>query len=283
MLRVKIRYRTNNIIVYGYLLSHVRRVTWIRIVDDIPGKIIENKRVAPGYFRLAMKLERPPGKVSPGQFIMLKVPGEEMFLRRPFSIFDSRGRTLTVMYRVVGKGTAGLSGAPKKAPVMVLGPLGRGFTIRKRDAFVVVAGGIGFAGVNMLLKELGGKATLLFGVGAEEEISVAEGLRNVPVHFSTLDGSRGFRGDVVSLLGQHLDTCRGMDVEVFACGPAGMVKSLKTLLEPRRVPCQVSVEERMACGMGLCFGCVVETKDENNPFKRVCKEGPVFSLWDLSI
>jgi dihydroorotate dehydrogenase electron transfer subunit len=62
-----------------------------------------------------------------------------------------------------------------------------------------------------------------------------------------------------------------------------MVKSLKTLLEAAKVPCQVSVEERMACGMGLCFGCVVETKDETNPYKRVCKEGPVFSLWDLSL
>ncbi len=261
----------------------MRGMTRIRTVDDIPGKIIENKSVAPGYFRLSVRLERPLGKVSPGQFIMLKVPGDEVFLRRPFSIFDSRSRVLTVMYRVVGKGTASLSDAPKKASVMVLGPLGRGFTIRKRDAFIVVAGGIGFAGVNMLLKKLKGKATLFFGVGAREEISVAEGLRNVTAHFSTLDGSRGFRGDVVSLLGQHLDACREMDVEVFACGPAGMVKSLKTLLEPQRVPCQVSVEERMACGMGLCFGCVVGTKDENNPFKRVCREGPVFSLWDLSL
>ncbi|HOW55671.1 MAG TPA: dihydroorotate dehydrogenase electron transfer subunit [Syntrophorhabdaceae bacterium] len=252
-------------------------------MDDIPGRIIENINVAPGYFRLVIRLERPLGKASPGQFVMLKIPGEEVFLRRPFSIFGSRGKTLVVMYRVAGKGTGCLSQALKKSPVMVLGPLGRGFTIKKRDAYLVVAGGIGFAGTRMLLEKLGEKATLFFGVGAKEELSVAEDLSGICVHVSTLDGSRGFRGDVVSLLGQHLDACRQKDMEVFACGPAGMVKSLRALLESGHIPCQVSVEERMACGMGLCFGCVVATNDEINPFKRVCKEGPVFSIWDLSL
>ncbi len=252
-------------------------------MDDTPGKIIENVNVAAGYYRLTAKLERPPGRISPGQFIMLKVPGSEVFLRRPFSIYDSRGRTLTIMYRIVGKGTASLREARKGAPVMVLGPLGRGFTVKKKDAYIVVAGGIGFAGVRMLLKKLGGKATLLLGVGGKEELFLAEGLKGPRVLASTLDGSSGFKGDVVALLGEHLGAYQGKDVEIFACGPAGMVKSLKTLLEPDRVPCQVSVEERMACGMGLCFGCVVATRDETNPYKRVCKEGPVFSLWDLSL
>ena len=252
-------------------------------MDDIPGKIIENVNVTAGYYRLTIGLERPLGKVFPGQFIMLKIPGQELFLRRPFSIYGSRGRTLTVMYRVVGKGTDVLSMAPGKASVMVLGPLGRGFTIEKRDDCLVVAGGIGFAGVRMLLKKLGGRATLFFGVNREEELRIAQDLEGVRVLAATLDGSGGFKGDVVTLLGEHLDAYRGNNIEVFACGPSGMVKSLKALLGPAGIPCQVSVEERMACGMGLCFGCVVETKDETNPYKRVCKEGPVFNLWDLSL
>ncbi len=253
-------------------------------MDDIPGNIIENASIAADYRRLTIRLERPLGRVTPGQFIMLKIPDREIFLRRPFSIYNSRGRTLTVMYRVVGKGTDALGTAPKKTPVMVLGPLGCGFRVRKASTCLVVAGGIGYAGVRMLLRRLGGRATLFLGVTGKEELRIAGDLDKGPrVLTATLDGSAGFAGDVVSLLGKHLDDYRGKSPEVFACGPSGMVKSLKALLEAARIPCQVSVEERMACGMGLCFGCVVETKDETNPYKRVCKEGPVFSLWDLSL
>ncbi|MDD3844775.1 MAG: dihydroorotate dehydrogenase electron transfer subunit [Syntrophorhabdaceae bacterium] len=252
-------------------------------MDDIPGKIIENGCVAAGYRRLRVSLERPLGKVSPGQFVMLKIPDGEIFLRRPFSIYNSQGRTLTVVYRVVGKGTDALSAAGRKAPVMVLGPLGHGFTVTKGTTRLVVAGGIGYAGVRMLLRRLGDRATLFLGVTGKEELRMAEDLEGPEVFASTMDGSSGFAGDVVGLLGQHLGEYRGKSPEVFACGPQGMVKSLKTLLEPHGIPCQVSVEERMACGMGLCFGCVVATRDEASPYKRVCKEGPVFSLWDLSL
>jgi dihydroorotate dehydrogenase electron transfer subunit len=252
-------------------------------MDDIPGKIVENCSVTAGYRRLRVKLDRPLGKVSPGQFVMVKIPGREIFLRRPFSIYGSQGRTLTIMYRVVGKGTDALSMAVNKAPVMVLGPLGRGFTAGKGTTPVVVAGGIGYAGVRMLLRRLRGRATLFFGVTGKEELRMAEDLEGTKVLTSTMDGSCGFAGDVVTLLGQHLGDYRGKSPEIFACGPVGMVKSLKGLLDPYRIPCQVSVEERMACGMGLCFGCVVATRDETSPYKRVCKEGPVFSLWDLSL
>jgi dihydroorotate dehydrogenase electron transfer subunit len=75
----------------------------------------------------------------------------------------------------------------------------------------------------------------------------------------------------------------GDNVEVFTCGPEPMLKSLRTLLEKEKVPCQVLVEERMACGLGLCFGCVIETIDEAEPFRRVCKEGPVFDLWQIRL
>jgi dihydroorotate dehydrogenase electron transfer subunit len=252
-------------------------------MDDIPGKMTGNDCVTGAYRRLTVGLTRPLGRVSPGQFVMVKVPDRDIFLRRPFSIYDSRGRALTIMYRVVGRGTDALSAAVRGTPLMVLGPLGRGFTPGKGNTPIVVAGGIGYAGVRMLLKRLGDRATLFFGVTGKDELRLADDLKDTRVLASTMDGSSGFAGDVVSLLGRYLDDYRGKRPEVFACGPSGMVKSLKALLEPGRIPCQVSVEERMACGMGLCFGCVVATRDEANPYKRVCKEGPVFSLWDLSL
>ena len=252
-------------------------------MDDIQGKIIENVNVAPGYYRITIMLSKPLGRVSPGQFVMIGVPGREVFLRRPFSIYGVREKRMTVMYRVVGTGTAFLSKAATGVGVMVLGPLGRGFTLKKTGECLVVAGGIGFAGLKMVIDKLGDRATLFLGITEKAELSITEGLKIRCMHTSTLDGSNGFKGNVVDLLGKHLDSYRGKNVEIFACGPVGMVKSLKALLGPVRIPCQVSVEERMACGMGLCFGCAVETKDEANPFKRVCKEGPVFSLWDLSL
>ena len=253
------------------------------MMDDIPGKIVENSSIIPGYHRLTIRLERPLGKVTPGQFVMLKVPDHEIFLRRPFSIYDARLTALTIMYRVVGKGTEALSRAQKKAPVMVLGPLGHGFTIPERGACLVIAGGIGLAGVRMLLKKLGKKAILFMGMNVKSELSLLSDLKDIEIMAATLDGSHGFHGNVISLFSEHFASYRTKDPRIFACGPQGMIISLKDFLEPERVPCQVSIEERMACGMGLCFGCVAETKDKINPFKRVCKEGPVFSLWDLSL
>lgn len=252
-------------------------------MDDIPGKITDNSSITSGYQRLSIRLERPLGKITPGQFVMLKVPDHEIFLRRPFSIYDARSNTVTIMYRIVGKGTQALSRAQKKASVMVLGPLGHGFTIPDKTTRLVVAGGIGFAGVRMLLKRLGDRAVLFLGVTGKDELSMLSDLKSTQVMTATLDGSHGFKGDVITLLGENLDNYQAKDLHIFACGPRGMVKSLKSLLEPDRIPCQVSIEERMACGMGLCFGCVAETSDSINPFKRVCKEGPVFNLWDLSL
>lgn len=252
-------------------------------MDDIPGRVANNNTITAGYNLLTVKLERSLGNVKPGQFIMLKIPSREIFLRRPFSIYDIRGKKLTIMYRIVGKGTDALGLAPKNAPVRVLGPLGNGFTIPRQGQCLVVAGGIGFAGVRMLLKTLGSRATLFAGVNNKEECAIVRDVTDVDTFISTLDASHGFAGNVVDLLRLKLADFRGQDCCVFACGPKGMLVSLAKILEPEGIPCQVSVEERMACGLGLCFGCVVKTKDLENPFKRACKEGPVFDLWDLSL
>lgn len=252
-------------------------------MDDIPGKIIDNEAIAPGYHSLIIRLERPLGEVAPGQFVMLKVPDHEVFLRRPFSIYDVRNAKVTIMYRVVGKGTDALRRARKGAPVMVLGPLGHGFTIPDRGSCLVIAGGIGYAGVRMLLRKLGKRGILFLGVTGKTELPILSDLRDRRVMTATLDGSDGFSGNVISLFREQFASYRTKDPRIFACGPRGMIISLKEFLEPDRIPCQVSIEERMACGLGLCFGCIAETKDDINPFKRVCKEGPVFDLWDLSL
>jgi dihydroorotate dehydrogenase electron transfer subunit len=252
-------------------------------MEDTRGTVTLNRKIAGGYHLLRLRLAKPMGKVQPGQFVMVKVPDKEIFLRRPFSIYDCGASSLTLMYRVVGAGTESLSRTQKGAEMLVLGPLGKGFRIEKRDVYLIVAGGIGIAGVHRLAKTLGGKGVLFFGCSTKEEAVLLGVLGASGAKISTLDGSCGFKGNVVELLRREMESLRGESLEVFACGPEGMVRSLRSALEPERVPCQVLLEERMACGLGLCFGCVKKTVDEEEPYKRVCREGPVFDLWQICL
>jgi len=238
--------------------------------------------LAPGYYLLQIRLARSMDRGEPGQFIMLRIPGNEVFLRRPFGIYHYERRVLTIMYRVVGKGTERLSRAKKNEAVFVLGPLGQGFRVKQRDHYAVVAGGIGIAGVHSLIEALGPECTVFFGCGTAEELAVIDDLAPLKPMVATLDGSHGFKGNVVDLLTGQMKAMKG-NREIFACGPDAMLKSLKKAIEKEKVPCQALVEERMACGLGLCFGCVIETIDEEEPFRRVCKEGPVFDLWQIRL
>ena len=251
-------------------------------MNDIEGRIISNSMLLPGYYLLKIRLSRPMEHAEPGQFVMLRIPGNEVFLRRPFGVYHYERQNLTLMYRVVGKGTGRLARATRNEAVSVLGPLGRGFHVGKRDRSIVVAGGIGIAGVHSLIERLKKRATLFYGCATKGEMALIDDLAYLEPVVSTMDGSYGFKGNVVALLGEHLAAIEG-NVEIFTCGPDNMLKSLKRLIEKERVPCQVLVEERMACGMGLCFGCVIETIDDAEPFRRVCKEGPVFDLWHIRL
>lgn len=260
---------------------------WLLVIgenmDDIEGRILSNNTIAPGYCLLRIRLSRSMGVVMPGQFVMVKIPDQDVFLRRPFSIYDYRKGILTIMYKVVGKGTERLSRAPKGASVLTLGPLGRWFSVNGSAIHIVVAGGIGFAGLHALTKTLHGKASIFFGCSSKDEIALLKGAMRPHPFIATLDGSYGFKGNVIQLFKKHLSGLKGKNAEIFTCGPDNMVKSLKGLIEPYRIPCQVLLEERMACGMGLCFGCVRKTTDAQEPYKRVCKEGPVFDLWETSL
>jgi dihydroorotate dehydrogenase electron transfer subunit len=252
-------------------------------MDDIEGKIIQNKEIAPGYHLLKLRLAKPMDPMVPGQFVMLKVPDSEIFLRRPFSIYEYSRKVLSLMYKVVGKGTESLSGAGKNERASVLCPLGKGFSIQKREAYIIVAGGIGIAGVHALVKRLGKEAMIFFGCNNKAELPLLGSAADLNPYISTLDGSYGFRGNVVQLLASHMKAIEDKDVEIFSCGPEKMVTSLKKLLEKKKIPCQASFEERMACGLGLCFGCAKKTIDEDEPYKRVCKEGPVFDIWQVCL
>ncbi len=252
-------------------------------MDDVQGIIVSNNALGQGHFVVTLELARPIGPVLPGQFVMVRMPGAEIFLRRPFSICGIQDEVITIMYKVVGDGSRFLATMQSGDPLMVLGPLGNGFTVDRDRAAVVVAGGIGIAGVRLLAEGHRGPLKVMYGCTTASEAGLLAGLKGGNSLVATVDGSLGFHGTVVDLLATHLEKLRALDPVIFACGPQGMLKSLKGLLEGRPLPCQVAVEERMACGLGLCFGCVVRVEDEENPYRRVCKEGPVFDLWQLSL
>jgi dihydroorotate dehydrogenase electron transfer subunit len=251
-------------------------------MDDLEGRIVENRPVCAHYYRCRVRLQKPIGNVVPGQFIMIKVPSSAIFLRRPFSIYECGKQTITILYRVAGQGTHALARAVRGEHVMILGPLGHGFRVQPGYAPVLVAGGIGIAGLRMLWRQLKGRALMLYGCSTKEETRLLEKVAGGTPGVATLDGSAGFAGTVVELLSRRLESIGGRP-HIYACGPEAMYASLRSLLAESRIPCQVLVEERMACGLGLCFGCVKKTVDEVEPYKRACVEGPVFDLWQLSL
>ncbi len=251
-------------------------------IDDLEGKVLRNRCVSPGHYLLEVKLERPMAAPKPGQFVMLKIPGGDIFLRRPFSIYQYGRGVLSVLYKVAGKGTSALSGASRGQKLVVLGPLGNGFSPLPGHAPVLVAGGIGIAGIHLLWTGVKRTAELFWGCAGMSDIGLLGRIMPHEHHVSTLDGAFGFCGNVVQLLGRHIGEMK-RPIQIFACGPEGMYRELAALLGGKDIPCQALLEERMACGLGLCFGCVRKTLDENEPYKRVCKEGPVFDLWRISL
>ncbi len=233
-------------------------------------KIVSNRQIACGTFRLDLE---NPGlfNVAPGQFFMLRI-NEHICptLRRPLSIADFKDKSIGFIYKVVGEGTRMLTEKRAGEFIDVLGPLGRGFDLSDATLgrVVLVGGGIGVAPL-LYLKEIlhnYNNVEYSFLAGYNTSCEIFADFGNV----ATMDGSRGFKGSVVDYAKQCIDE----NTLVFACGPYGMLGALAKLCNERGCRMQVSLEERMGCGVGACLGCVVMCSDGN--YRRVCKEGPVF-------
>jgi dihydroorotate dehydrogenase electron transfer subunit len=234
----------------------------------------------------------------PGQFLMLRVVDAiDPLLRRPFGLFDVGLFTpeyagcgaqcyAEILYKVVGKGTKLLSSLHHGDLVDLLTPLGRGFEAGPSgEEKVLVGGGIGLAPLYYLAKELvkKGEKVRLFAGGRNRDdiLCITEFERlGVETYVSTDDGTLGDRGLVTEVLERHLSS--GM--RIFTCGPTPMLKAVALLAQKHAVPCQVSMEAYMACGVGACLGCVMKGAnhtDENPDYRCVCKDGPVFDSFEL--
>lgn len=263
--------------------------------------ILANVEVSPGYFR--MRMTAPPEFLTaqPGQFIMVRVfDAIDPLLRRPFGIFDVGVQIasytggadipyLEILYKVVGKGTELLASLHDGDHLDLLAPLGTGFTLEPTPvAPLLVGGGIGLAPLYYLAKELVPRTTVrLFAGGRTKEdiLCITEFERlGVETYVATDDGTLGERGFVTDVLSRALENASSA-ASIYACGPMPMLAAVSTLAQRFQVPCQVSLEAYMACGVGACLGCVIPGKDHSSltpDYRCVCKDGPVFDYRELS-
>jgi len=260
------------------------------------GQIIGNCDIAPGHFLLAIGLPGSFPAPVPGQFVMLRnLENGETLLSRPFSVYGFRKEggqaILELLCRVAGRGTQLLSHLGAGGRVEVLGPLGNGFTVNpvvKR--IILLAGGVGAAPLSFFLQELS-KTENTLSVSAFLGAKTAEIVNALQSRFTgssglrlaTDDGSAGYYGVITDLLGPELQNGDYESTQILACGPTAMTRALVRVLGDKPIRCQVSLEERMACGVGACIGCVVATKDAHGEtiYKRVCKDGPVFDIREI--
>ena len=238
--------------------------------------IESNDAVARDTFRLVLRTDSPVA-VRSGQFVDIDVPG--YFLRRPISVSDSLPDGVVLYYKVVGEGTKVLSEMAPGSALELLLPLGNGFHPEKCAAeALLIGGGLGAAPLYLLAKELlaaGKKATAVLGFNKADEICLVDELKalGVPVHIATMDGSVGTKGFVTDAIA----AAKPAFDRFYTCGPLPMMKAVCAALS---APGEVSLEERMGCGAGFCYGCSVQTA--SGP-RRVCADGPVFDkeevLW----
>jgi dihydroorotate dehydrogenase electron transfer subunit len=264
-------------------------------------QVLSNIEVSPSYFR--MRMTAPPAVLdaTPGQFVMVRVSRAiDPLLRRPFGIYDmgtfmtpyadsGRQTFLEILYKVVGRGTGMMADLHTGDHLDIIAPLGKGFDLgREEEEKVLVGGGVGLAPLYLLARELvkSGKVRLFAGGRSKDDVlCITEFERlGVETYVATDDGTLGDRGLVTQVMMKHLAVGSGAK-RLYACGPMPMLRAVAGIAEEMQVPCQVSLEAFMACGMGACLGCVVKGANhsaETPDYRCVCKDGPVFESTDLS-
>ena len=246
-------------------------------------KILSQNKIADGIY--SMWIETTAAKeAKPGQFIDVYVNDDSKLLPRPISICEVKDDLLRIVYRVVGGGTKIMSTYEEGDEIQIIGPLGNGFDMRDGKA-ILVGGGIGIPPMVELAKNLSekiGKENVISVMGYRDELFLTDELEQFStVVIATEDGSTGTRGTVIDALNEN---GVGGDV-LYACGPIPMLEALKDWANEKDIECQISLEERMACGIGACLACVCKTKEKDEHSnvcnKRICKDGPVFDANEI--
>ena len=249
--------------------------------------VIEQKMIADGICSMWLDAKEIAVQAKPGQFISVYSNDKSRVLPRPISIceIDREKGTLRIVYRVVGKGTEEFSKAEAGDSFEILGPLGNGFPIEeaKGKKVLMIGGGMCVPPMLQTAKEIEGEAIIVSGY-RNQDLFLKEELESAGTLFiATEDGSVGTKGNVV-------DAIRENQIEadmMFACGPKPMLRALKDYALEKGIPCWISMEEKMACGIGACLACVCQSKDVDSHShvhnKRICKDGPVFLSTEVEL
>lgn len=238
--------------------------------------IIRQEEISNGIFSMWLKTEQIAEKAKPGQFISLYCHDGSRMLPRPISIceIDKKDKALRIVYRVAGKGTEEFSGMSTGESIDIVGPLGNGFPLKEKKAFLI-GGGIGIPPMVELAKQLNCEKQMV--LGYRDTMFLQEEFKGLgSMYVATEDGSYGTEGNVLDAIREN-----GLDAEIiYACGPTPMLKAIKEYAMANGIECWLSLEEKMACGIGACLACVCKSKEKDSHThvnnKRVCKEGPVF-------
>ena len=245
---------------------------------QVMAEIIRHTSLSDGIFDMTLKAEEIAKEAKAGQFISVYLNNKSKILPRPISIcgIDKEAGTLRIVYRTVGDGTKELSDYKEGETVKILGPLGNGFTQKDKKA-ILIGGGIGIPPMLELMKQLDCEKTAVLGYRDSDMFLKDEFEAVGDVVISTEDGSYGTKGNVI-------DAIKEQGVEgsiIYACGP------IKAYAEEMGIEAQISMEERMACGIGACLACVCKSKDVGSHShvhnKRVCKDGPVFDAREVEL
>lgn len=246
------------------------------------GKILKMDTLAQQVVSMWVQVPHMSQAARPGQFVSIYSDDKAHLLPRPISIceIDKENGALRFVFRVVGEGTAEFSKKQAGEYLDMLGPLGNGYELRE-DPAIVIGGGIGVPPMLELFRSLKGEKVAVLGYRDANTFLLEEFKKEGPVYISTEDGSLGTKGNVIDCITEN--GLKGQ--QLYACGPKPMLLGVRSYAKENDLKAQISLEERMACGIGACLACVFETTKvdahSNVKNKRICKDGPVFDLDEL--
>ena len=246
-------------------------------------KVISQESIANGIFSMWIETENIAGDAVAGQFISVYCNEGSRLLPRPISICEIEDNRLRIVYRVVGKGTDEFSKYKAGDSVKILGPLGNGFD-KKDVKAILIGGGIGIPPMLQLAKELSGKCEVQIVAGYRDELFLTDELSKYgKLYIATENGMAGTKGTVIDAIKEN-----NIDGEmIYSCGPTPMLKAVKQFALDADIEAQLSLEEKMACGIGACLACVCKSKEvdhhTNVNNKRICKDGPVFYAKEVEL
>lgn len=267
--------------------------------DQVCATILANERLAKDTYRVRLDAPHLASAALPGQFFMIRISGgNDPLIGRALALFDRSGG-LELVYLVKGKFTTRLAHMSPGEKIDVIGPLGNGFSNTPIDHLIMVAGGIGQTPFLALGREALGhqvfgqptrpnqyakRVSFCYGVRSADYLAALELFEQagVQVHIATEDGSIGAPQRVTGPLEKLLLEETGQSTRVVVCGPEPMMEAVSKLCHKYEVPCEVSLETPMACGIGICFTCVAKIGCEQDwDYKRTCVEGPIFDAKDV--